>query len=597
MIKNYRNLREFIEILKATGELRVIKTPVSPRLEMSRLIDAESKSPGGGRALLFEKVEGSPFPVAANLFGSHKRIRLALGVRDLDEPGDRIRALIRTKPPQGLGDMLGLLPTVLGVGRWFPKRSRAKVAPCQEVVALGDEVDLSRLPVPLCWPRDAGPFITLPLVFTKSLSSGRRNLGMYRLQVFDRNTTGMHWHIHKDGSHFFQEYRQAGKKMPVAVAIGADPAVIYAATAPLPRDVDELLLAGFLRQKPVTMTKCLTVDLEVPAEAEFVLEGYVDPGESRLEGPFGDHTGYYSLADYYPVFRVTALTRRRDPVYCATLVGPPPMEDCYLGLATERIFLPLLQAAVPEIVDLLLPWEGVFHNLAVVSIKKDYPGQAQKVMFGLWGQGQMSFCKAILVVDADVDLKKPAEVLTRLLERIDLSVDLTLAQGVLDVLDHSSPTAIFGAKLGIDLTEKMAGEPKRRYRIASQPLSDERAAGVGEAAAKAWPGPVDVRVVSVPGVGEKVLLVSADKGGKSGRDLAGALSASPDLREFGIMITLDRDVDLSDGSRVLWKLLNNVDPGRHFHWDRTRLVIDAGQKGPADGHFREWPEELRFDPA
>ena len=443
MRKNYKNLQEFIEVLKAAGEIKVITEPVSRYLEISRLTDAESKSPGGGMALLFQNVKDSPFPVATNLFGSHRRIRLALGVRDLDEPGDRIRQLIRTRPPQGLGDMLNLLPTALEMGRCFPKRSRAKTPPCQEVVLTGDQVDLRRLPVLQCWPGDGGPFVTLPLVFTRSLSSGNRNLGMYRLQIFDKNTTGMHWHIHKDGSHFWQEYRKAGRRMPVSVAIGADPSVIYAATAPLPRDVDELLLAGFLRGKPVALARCVTNDLEVPAEAEFVLEGYVDPDELRLEGPFGDHTGYYSLADDYPVFHVTAITHRRNPVYSATLVGPPPMEDCYLALATERIFLPLMQAVFPEIVDFLMPWEGVFHNLAVVSINKDYPGQAQKVMFGLWGQGQMSFCKAIVMFDSDVDLKQPDRIWSRLLERIDLKSDLTMTRGVLDVLDHSSPHADF----------------------------------------------------------------------------------------------------------------------------------------------------------
>ena len=364
-------------------------------------------------------------------------------------------------PPKDLRDMLGMLTTAFSVSRFFPRKSRAKVPPCQQVVLKGDDINLFDLPILHCWPQDAGRFITLPLVITQSLSTGKRNVGMYRMQVFDRRTTGMHWHIHKDGSNYFNEYRKAGKRMPVAVAIGADPATIYAATAPMPRNVDEMILAGFIRNAPVAMARCLTCDLEVPAEAEFVLEGYVDPDELRREGPFGDHTGYYSLADDYPVFHVTAITHRKSPVYCATLVGRPPMEDCYLAKATERLFLPLLQTVFPEITDYWLPWEGVFHNIVIVSIKKEYPRHAQKVISGLWGQGQMSFCKAIIVVDETVDPKDPDQVMQRLVDNFDLTTDIMNAQGVLDVLDHSSPFANFGNKIGIDLTARISGEPLR----------------------------------------------------------------------------------------------------------------------------------------
>ena len=402
------------------GELKTISHPVSAVLEISKLTDAESKSPRGGKALYFEKVKDSPFPVATNLFGSSRRICLALGVDNLEHLGDRIREIIHMSPPKDLRDMLGMLTTAFSVSRFFPRKSRAKVPPCQQVVLKGDDINLFDLPILHCWPQDAGRFITLPLVITRSLSTGKRNVGMYRMQVFDRQTTGMHWHIHKDGSNYFNEYRKAGKRMPVAVAIGADPATIYAATAPMPRNVDEMILAGFIRNAPVAMTRCLTCDLEVPAEAEFILEGYVDPDELRREGPFGDHTGYYSLADDYPVFHVTAITHRKSPVYCATLVGRPPMEDCYLAKATERLFLPLLQTVFPEITDYWLPWEGVFHNIVIVSIKKEYPRHAQKVISGLWGQGQMSFCKAIIVVDETVDPKDPDQVMQRLVDNFDL---------------------------------------------------------------------------------------------------------------------------------------------------------------------------------
>ncbi len=457
----YKNISEFIRALKSAGELRVITQPVSPYLEISKLADAESKSPDGGKALLFENVEGSPFPVAINLFGSSARICMALRVDHLDQLGERVRYFMELSPPENIRDMLGLLRTGISVTRFFPRRSRSHPSPCQEVIHTGDDVDLSKLPVLHCWPKDAGPFVTLPLVFTKSLKTGRRNVGMYRLQVFDKNTTGMHWHIHKDGAHFYQEYVRAKKQMPVAVAIGADPAVIYAATAPMPRNLDEMILAGFIRNKPVSMTRCVTTDLEVPADAEFVLEGYVDPGELRLEGPFGDHTGYYSLADDYPVFHVTAITHRKSPVYCTTLVGPPPMEDCYLAKATERLFLPMLQSVMPEILDYWFPWEGVFHNIVVVSIDKEFPGHAQKIMSGLWGQGQMSFCKTIVVVDKTVNPQDPDAVMARLLSTLDVSSDITLTRGILDVLDHSSPSPNFGAKLGIDLTDRFPGEPER----------------------------------------------------------------------------------------------------------------------------------------
>lgn len=523
---------------------------------------------------------------------------MALGVDQLDSLGDRIRQLIDMSPPESIRDVLGLLPKAFSVTRFFPRRKRTKHAPCQEVVHTGDSVDLTRLPVLHCWPKDAGRFITLPLVVTRSLQSGRRNVGMYRLQVFDRNTTGMHWHIHKDGSHFYNEYCRAGRRMPVSVAIGADPATIYAATAPLPRNVDEMILAGFIRQQPVAMTRCVTNDLEVPAEAEFILEGYVEPGELRREGPFGDHTGYYSLADDYPVFHVTALTHRRAPIYCATLVGRPPMEDCYLAKATERMFLPLLQAAFPEIIDYWLPWEGVFHNIVVVSIDKEFAGHAQKVMHGLWGQGQMSFCKAILVVDRDIDLKNPQAILQRLLDKFDCTTDITLTRGVLDVLDHSSATPNFGSKIGIDLTARFPGEPQRQSSAGPHPdtLSQDRF--ILSEVQKRFDSVNKIRAISGrrnPRNGIVCLNFKRDASAATGMDMAEALLDTPVLEPFTILVIYDSGVDLTDNSLLLWKIFNNVDPGRDLHIRKQRLVIDACKKGPADGHTREWPDELSFD--
>ncbi len=593
---SYPHLGAFIRDLEAAGELRVVAEPVSRIIEISRYTDRESKSPGGGKALLFTAVEGSDFPVATNLFGSFRRIGMALGVDTIERLGDRVRELIEMSPPQSFRDMLGMLPAALSVSKFFPRPFRGSTPPCQEVAWTGEQVDLSRIPVLQCWPKDAGPFITLPLVFTKSLESGRRNCGMYRLQVFDRNTTGMHWHIHKDGSSYYSEYRRAGKRMPVAVAIGGDPATIYSATAPLPRNIDEMILAGFIRNRPVRMAKCLTVDMEVPAEAEFVLEGYVEPDELRREGPFGDHTGYYSLADDYPVFHVTAVTHRKNPVYCATLVGRPPMEDCYLAKATERLFLPLLQGAFPEIKDYWLPWEGVFHNIVVVSIDKQYPLHAQKVMSGLWGQGQMSFCKAIVVVDQDVDPKDPKQVMAQLLNRLDVSSDLTHSQGVLDVLDHSSPTANFGSKIGVDLTARIAGERPRRVSSGAEAVSPaDREALVSVIRARVE-GVTGIRWFPQEGRGRRILLVTVKKpGDRSGKRYAEALFAVEGIGGAGIVVLYDEDIDLADYSLMLWKLFNNTDPGRDVFFESDCCVVDACRKDASDGHHREWPEELVFD--
>ena len=593
----YRNLGEFIQTLRNAGELRVISEPVSRYLEISRYTDRESKSPGGGKALFFERVTGYEFPVATNLFGSTRRICLALGVRHLDELGDRIRKMITLRPPRSIQDMLGLLPMALQAARIFPRKYRGKTPPCQEVVITGDDVDITRLPVLHCWPKDAGPFITLPLVFTRSLVNGIRNVGMYRMQIYDSRTTGMHWHIHKDGSSNFREYREAGKRMPVAVAIGADPATIFASTAPMPRHADELMLAGFIRNRPVTLTRCLTIDLEVPAEAEFILEGYVDPEERRWEGPFGDHTGYYSLPDDYPVFHVTAVTHRKNPVYSATLVGRPPMEDCYLAKATERLFLPLLQTVFPEITDYWLPWEGVFHNIVVVAIRKAYPLHAHKIMSGLWGQGQMSFCKAIVVVDADVDPKDPGQVLRQLLNQLDLSSDITITRGILDVLDHSSPTPNFGHKIGLDLTRRMAGEIPRETPEHGKPVPD---AGKMPEIQRKQNGVTAWRMIQSPdsrtGEGRTVLLLTVDKpGDRSGKSYAQTILDCEEWVGIDLFLLYNRDIDLFDDSLALWKLFNNTDPGRDLHFRENRCVIDCCKKDASDGHFREWPDELTFD--
>lgn len=602
----FKNLGEFLRALDKAGEIKYINDEVSPYLEISRYTDHESKSPEGGKALYFKKVRGFAFPVVTNIFGSPKRITTALGVENLDELGRRIKEYIEFNPPTSIKDALSALPLAVGLATFFPRNFKGRRPPCQEVVLKGDQVDLCKLPVLHCWPKDGGPFITLPLVITRSLENGRRNVGMYRLQVFDKNTTGMHWHIHKDGSHYYGEYRKAGKRMPVAVAIGADPAVTYAATAPMPRGIDEMILAGFIRKKPVQMAKCVTIDLEVPAEAEFVLEGYVDPNELRLEGPFGDHTGYYSLADMYPVFHVTAITHRRNPVYNATLVGRPPMEDCYLAKATERMFLPLLQTVMPEIHDYCLPWEGVFHNIVVVSIQKEYPGHAHKVISGLWGQGQMSFCKAIVIVDRDVNPQDGEQVFRALVRNFDIATDIVLSKGVLDVLDHSSPFANFGNKIGIDLTERFPGEPPRNANASASKTPSQYIMEETESALKAdVEGVVSCKRLfadlfggtAVPGdAANSVLAVRVEKGeGRGGAYFAKKILDLNLCEGFNLILLYDAAVDLNEPSLMLWKLFNNTDPGRDITVRERRAVIDACKKGPMDGHEREWPDELTFD--
>ncbi len=588
----YLNLGEFVSALEAAGELLRIRAPVSRDLEITQIADLASKSPGGGKALLFEHVEESPFPVLINAFGSDRRICMALGVDHLDSLASRLKGFIQMEPPKSFLDAIRLLPLGAEILRFLPKR--VTKAPCQEIVLTGDAIDLGRLPVLKCWPQDGGPFITLPVVITRSLETRRRNAGMYRLQVYDRRTTGMHWHIHKDGSHYFQEYRRAGKRMPVAVAIGTDPATTYAATAPLPRGIDEMILAGFIRRRPVPMVRCVTIDLEVPAEAEFVLEGYVDPEELRLEGPFGDHTGYYSLVGEYPVFHLTAITHRRKPIYAATIVGRPPMEDCYLAKATERIFLPLLNAVLPEVKDFWMPWEGVFHNITVISIAKEYPGHARRLMSAVWGQGQMSFCKAVVVVDASVDLKNPERILRTILDEVDPATDLYLSEGILDVLDHSAPEPLFGGKLGIDATRRMEGEKPRSVPQSSEPLPSPEA--LQRAAADLSPLLTNCHAPDLP-VRNRILLLNFRKDGReTGRELAGRLLQHPAFAAFSILALFDEAIDLRDGSLVLWKVFNNVDPKRDLIRAGGRIVIDATKKGPEDGHLREWPDDIVMDP-
>jgi 4-hydroxy-3-polyprenylbenzoate decarboxylase len=451
----YEDLRAFIYALEQAGELKRIHVEVDPILEISEIADRVSKR--GGPALLFENVTGSRVPLLINAFGSPRRMEIALSVNSIEEISGRIRDLVQMKPPKGFMDKLKMIPRLAEFGSFPPKY--VDDGPASEVVRK-ENFSLLDLPILQCWPQDAGRYITFPVVFSRDPESGRRNCGMYRLQVYDGQTTGMHWQIHKQGAEHFRRASKMGSanRMEVAVAIGTDPAVTLSAIAPLPPGIDEMLFAGFLRSKPVELMRCQTVDLEVPASAEFVLEGTVDLNERRTEGPFGDHTGFYSLPDPYPVFRLHCMTHRRDPIYSTTLVGPPPMEDCYMGRAVERIFLPLMQLQLPEIVDVHLPFEGIFHNLMLVSIRKSYPGQARKVMSAIWGLGQAMFTKCIVVVDEDVNVQNVREVVWKALNHIDPERDIQFVLGPIDSLDHSSRLPSYGSKMGVDATRKWPSE-------------------------------------------------------------------------------------------------------------------------------------------
>jgi len=469
----FNDLREFINALERRGWLKRITQQVSCDLEITEITDRVSKMTGDKNvALLFENVEGYDIPVLINAFGSMERMALALGVEKIDEVADEISQILKLPyiSLQNKLDLVKIIPTAKRAIN-FPKY--VKNAPCKEVI-IKDQPSLDKFPILKCWPDDAGKFITLPLVFTKNPQNGKRNVGMYRMQVYDGQTTGMHWHIHKNGADNYRAHRELGlNKIEVAVAIGGDPVLTYAATAPLPRDIDEMVFAGFLRKKSVEMVKCETVDVEVPAHSEIVLEGYVNIDELRREGPFGDHTGYYSLADMYPVFHITCITHRKDPIYPATIVGKPPMEDCFLAKATERIFLPVLKTHLPEIVDMNLPLEGVFHSCAVVSIKKSFPQHAKKVMHALWGMGQAMFTKMIIVVDSHVDVQNMNEVWWRVYNNIDARRDIVMVDGPLDVLDHSSPMPNWGTKVGIDATKPWPEEGHTREWPDEIVMSDE----------------------------------------------------------------------------------------------------------------------------
>jgi 4-hydroxy-3-polyprenylbenzoate decarboxylase len=480
-----RDLDDFIATLDRERLLARIAEPVSPDLEIAAVTDRASKSPGGGPALLFENPSGYSMPVAINLFGSMRRICMALGVNALDDLASQVEEITTPKIPTGVFDAMKMFPLVNRLKDVLPKA--VKDGPCQEVVRKNGTLD--DIPILQCWPEDGGRYITLPLVFTKDPETGIRNIGTYRMQVYDGRSTGMHWQRHKGGAQHYRVAERLGRRLPVAVALGPDPALAYAATAPMPEGLDELMLAGFLRRERVELVKCVTVDLEVPANAQIVLEGYVEPGERRREGPFGDHTGFYSHPDDYPVFHITCVTQRKRPTYLTTIVGIPPMEDFYLGKASERIFLPLIRKTLPEIVDMSFPAAGIFHNIVIISIDKRYPGHARKIMNAVWGLGQLMFSKTVIVVDQDVDVQNEAEVAWIVGTHYDPQRDIQFTRGPVDDLEDASDLPAFGSKMGIDATRKWPSEGFTRpwpKKIATSDAAAARADDLWQKISRGW---------------------------------------------------------------------------------------------------------------
>ncbi|MCP2015947.1 4-hydroxy-3-polyprenylbenzoate decarboxylase [Deinococcus sp. HSC-46F16] len=595
----FPDIQSFMRLLEERGELVRVSVPVDRELEITEIADRLVKS--GGPAVLFENVKGSDFPLVIGLMGTRERTALALGVSDLDDLAAKIRHLIDLKGSGGLGGLLGNVGKLRDAMNLPPRR--VKSGPAQEVIWRGDEVDLDRLPILKCWPQDGGPFVTLPLVITRDPETGERNMGMYRMQVMGKTVTGMHWQRHKTGTKHLAKAKRLGKRLEVAVALGGDPALIYAATAPLPPvpGLDEFAVAGYLRGQRYPVMKGVTVDLDVPANAEFILEGYVDPSEDwAMEGPFGDHTGFYTLPDLYPRFHVTAVTMRRQPVYPATIVGRPPMEDAYLIEASERLFLPAAQLILPEIVDYHMPPAGVAHNLVFVSIKKSYPGQAYKVANGLFGLGQMMFAKVIVALDEDVRVNDFAAVWREVVQKAVPGRDTLTTRGPTDVLDHSSRGWGYGGKLVIDATTKLPEE------VGSGVSSREEQGHDLAGESLFTPSPV-TDLPTFDGVlaqrqtpdGYWYVALDKTRPGQA-RELAEVFAAHPAARGVRHLLIGDVQTDVANEQDVWWTVLNNIDPERDV-WTLPSvgggfLAWDGARKLPEEGFVREWPPKIEMTP-
>jgi 4-hydroxy-3-polyprenylbenzoate decarboxylase len=567
----YKNQQQFIDALEKEGELVRIKTYVDPNLEIAEITDRISKTPGGGKALLFENT-GYDFPVLMNAYGSEKRMCMALGVKQLDDVTHEIEGLFKmlAAPKENILDKLKMLPKLNAFASWMPS-VRSGRGSCQEVVLKNP--DITKLPVITCWPKDGGPFVTLPVIHTKDPNTGTRNVGMYRMQVFGPRLTGMHWHKHKVSAKHFNEYKKLNKRMPVAVALGGDPVYAYSATAPLPENVDEYMLAGFLRKKKVELVKCITQpDIEVPADADFIIEGYVDPSDELIwEGPFGDHTGYYSLPDYYPRFHITCITHRKKAVYPATIVGIPPQEDAWLGKATERIFLaPMKMTMIPEILDMDMPVEGVFHNLVIAKIKKDYAGQGQKVMNAMWGAGQMMFNKILVMADEHVSIQDYEALAKYVFQNLNPATDIYFSQGPMDVLDHSCSKLGFGGKMCIDGTKKYPEETEDNYLYVNN-------VQVGDGLFRSFP---EVRSVNTSllkkNIPVVILSIQKDRRGHI-RELHESICRSMEVEGVKVILYVEHNVDANDLAVALWRLCNNLDPKRDSMIYQRPAIIHPGK--------------------
>ena len=570
----YKSLADFVKELEGAGELIRISTPVSSELEIAEITDRMVKTEGGGKALLFEKTDKG-FPVLTNLYGSERRMAMALGVEHLSDISERLNNLIGTvtSPKESLMDKLKLLPLLGEASKWFPRKKKGRGA-CQQVVLEGVTANLSLLPILKCWPHDGGRFVTLPMVHTADPATGIRNVGMYRMQVFDDHTTGMHWHRHKTGARHYEGYKACGERMPVAVAIGGDPVYAYSATAPVPDNIDEYLLAGLLRGKPVKLVKCITNDIYVPEDCDFVIEGYVDPAEEKvLEGDFGDHTGFYSLTDYYPKFHVTAITHRKDAVYPATIVGIPPQEDAYIAIATERIFLaPIRLVMQPEVEDMYMPSAGTQHNITIISMRQLYERQASKVALGLWGAGQMMFNKYLLLTPASTNVRSTEE-LAELMHNCDLRKSLIRSEGIYDVLDHATATCGFGGKVALDLTNVEQTERKSSFDNSTLPSGVE----ASEALLDKW----------------STLLLFADN------ELKLDLAEVAKVADCNYVAIFDKRAKGLTPNELLWLGAANTEPSRDFTLHDATLVIDARAKLPKanDNNPSRWPNIVTADEA
>jgi 4-hydroxy-3-polyprenylbenzoate decarboxylase len=600
----FKNQQEFIRLLEKENELIRIKKYVDPNLEIAEITDRISKTPGGGKALLFENT-GYDFPVLMNAYGSEKRMCLALGVKHLDDVARDIEHLFKllAGPKENIMDKLRLLPKLGQFASWMPKVKNGK-GECQEVIM--SNPDISKLPVIKCWPKDGGPFVTLPIIHTKDPNTNTRNVGMYRMQVFGPTLTGMHWHKHKVSARHFNEYKKLNKRMPVAVALGGDPVYAYSATAPLPDNVDEYMLAGFLRKKKVELVRCISQpEVEVPADADFIIEGYVDPHDELIwEGPFGDHTGYYSLPDWYPRFHITAITHKKNAVYPATIVGIPPQEDAWLIKASERIFLaPMKMALVPEIMDMDMPVEGVAHNLVIAQIKKDYAGQGQKVMNAMWGAGQMMFNKILVLADQEVKIQDYESLARYAFHNMDVINDISFSTGPMDVLDHSCSKLGFGGKMAIDATSKFEEEIEDVNHLQVQPV--------------VLPPNFAERFASVKKINESLLtkripcLIVSVKKEKIGhvKELHEQICSSPEVEGIKMILYVEHTVNADDLAVALWRLCNNMDPKRDTFLlqrpsfkEQGKIFACLGLDGTIktkelDNFQRDWPNIIVADDA